>query len=141
MKGYQALADAFVSEGVTDVLGLMGDANLHWIDALDRCGVRTVEARHEPATRFTRVPTRAAREATELGRPLRNDLPRVDCPVLLVTGRGSCANPADAEAVAGRLAGRLQRIALRTATEQWLEPATAFVVSSVATNSSTRRAG
>jgi acetolactate synthase-1/2/3 large subunit len=49
MKVYEALAGAFAAEGVTDVFGMMGDGNLHWIDALDRRGVRTIETRHENA--------------------------------------------------------------------------------------------
>jgi thiamine pyrophosphate-dependent acetolactate synthase large subunit-like protein len=47
MKVYEALAKAFAAEGVTDVFGMMGDANLYWIDRLDKLGVKTYEVRHE----------------------------------------------------------------------------------------------
>lgn len=49
MKVYEALAQAFAAEGVTDVFGMMGDANLYWIDSLDKLGVKTYEVRHESA--------------------------------------------------------------------------------------------
>lgn len=49
MKVYEALARAFVAEGVTAVFGLMGDGNMHWIDALKREGVDTYHVRHEGA--------------------------------------------------------------------------------------------
>jgi acetolactate synthase I/II/III large subunit len=49
VKVYSALAQAFAAEGVEEVFGVMGDANLHWIDAMSRLGVRTIEARHENA--------------------------------------------------------------------------------------------
>lgn len=49
MKVYEALAKAFAAEGVTDVFGMMGDANLYWIDHLDKLGVKTYEVRHESA--------------------------------------------------------------------------------------------
>ena len=47
MKAYEALAAAFVAEGTTDVFGMMGDANMHWMNALAERGVRLYEARHE----------------------------------------------------------------------------------------------
>jgi thiamine pyrophosphate-dependent acetolactate synthase large subunit-like protein len=47
MKVYEAMADAFLGEGVTDVFGMMGDANMHWMNALHERGVRLYEARHE----------------------------------------------------------------------------------------------
>lgn len=47
MKVYQALAQAFVAEGTTDVFGMMGDANMHWMNALAQRGVRLYEVRHE----------------------------------------------------------------------------------------------
>ena len=47
MKVYEALAKAFAAEGVTDVFGMMGDANLYWIDRLDKLGIKTYEVRHE----------------------------------------------------------------------------------------------
>ncbi|WP_405989634.1 thiamine pyrophosphate-binding protein [Streptomyces sp. NBC_00986] len=47
MKAYEALAEAFVKEGTSDVFGMMGDANMHWMNALDRRGVRLYEVRHE----------------------------------------------------------------------------------------------
>lgn len=49
MKVHEALAEAFVAEGVTDVFGMMGDANMHWMNGLARRGVRLFEVRHEGA--------------------------------------------------------------------------------------------
>jgi acetolactate synthase I/II/III large subunit len=49
MKVYQGLARAFAAEGVTAVFGMMGDGNMYWWEALDDCGVRTFEVRHEGA--------------------------------------------------------------------------------------------
>ena len=49
MKGYEALAGAFAAEGTTDVFTMMGDANMHWLNALDALGVRLVDVRHEGA--------------------------------------------------------------------------------------------
>ncbi|TDD84380.1 thiamine pyrophosphate-binding protein [Actinomadura darangshiensis] len=47
MKVYEALAEAFVQEGTSDVFGMMGDANMHWMNALAQRGVRLYEVRHE----------------------------------------------------------------------------------------------
>src|SRR5262245_40829199 len=47
MKVYQALARAFVAEGTTAVFGMMGDANMYWMNELDKLGVRQFEVRHE----------------------------------------------------------------------------------------------
>lgn len=47
MKVYEALANAFAAEGTTDVFGMMGDANMHWMNALAGQGVRLYEVRHE----------------------------------------------------------------------------------------------
>ncbi|MBQ0830638.1 thiamine pyrophosphate-binding protein [Streptomyces tagetis] len=47
MKVYEALAEAFVREGTSDVFGMMGDANMHWMNALAERGVRLYEVRHE----------------------------------------------------------------------------------------------
>ncbi|MDI9939941.1 thiamine pyrophosphate-binding protein [Rhodococcus sp. IEGM 1351] len=49
MKVYEALAAAFTAEGTTDVFGMMGDANMHWINALASRGTRLYEVRHEGA--------------------------------------------------------------------------------------------
>jgi thiamine pyrophosphate-dependent acetolactate synthase large subunit-like protein len=49
MKVYEALADAFVAEGTTAVFGMMGDANIYWLDVLERRGVNVFEVRHEGA--------------------------------------------------------------------------------------------
>jgi acetolactate synthase-1/2/3 large subunit len=49
VKVYDALAEAFVAEGTTDVFELMGDANMHWLNALHRLGVRLHHVRHEGA--------------------------------------------------------------------------------------------
>lgn len=47
MKVYEALAEAFVKEGTSDVFGMMGDANMHWMAALADRGVQLYEVRHE----------------------------------------------------------------------------------------------
>jgi thiamine pyrophosphate-dependent acetolactate synthase large subunit-like protein len=47
VKVYEALAEAFVREGTSDVFGMMGDANMHWMAALADRGVRLYEVRHE----------------------------------------------------------------------------------------------
>lgn len=49
MKVYEALAAAFTAEGTTDVFGMMGDANMHWMNALASRGTRLYEVRHEGA--------------------------------------------------------------------------------------------
>ena len=36
MKVYEALANAFVKEGVTTVFGLMGNGNMYWWHTLDQ---------------------------------------------------------------------------------------------------------
>jgi acetolactate synthase I/II/III large subunit len=47
VKVYEALARAFVAEGTTAVFGMMGDANMYWMNELDKLGVRQFEVRHE----------------------------------------------------------------------------------------------
>ncbi|WP_028651258.1 thiamine pyrophosphate-binding protein [Nocardioides halotolerans] len=47
MKVYEALAKAFAAEGTKTVFGMMGDANMYWMEELDKLGVELVEARHE----------------------------------------------------------------------------------------------
>ncbi|MGH2520664.1 MAG: thiamine pyrophosphate-binding protein, partial [Chloroflexota bacterium] len=49
MKVYEALARAFAAEGTRTVFGMMGDGNMHWMQALDEVGVELVEVRHEGA--------------------------------------------------------------------------------------------
>jgi acetolactate synthase-1/2/3 large subunit len=49
MKVYQALAEAFIAEGTSAVFGMMGDANIYWLDTLERRGVSVFEVRHEGA--------------------------------------------------------------------------------------------
>lgn len=48
MKVYEALANAFVKEGVTTVFGLMGNGNMYWWHTLDQHpDVEIYETRHE----------------------------------------------------------------------------------------------
>ncbi len=48
MKVYEALAEAFVKEGVTTIFGLMGNGNMYWWHTLDqRPDVTVYETRHE----------------------------------------------------------------------------------------------
>jgi thiamine pyrophosphate-dependent acetolactate synthase large subunit-like protein len=47
MKVYEAMAAAFVAEGTTDVFGMMGDANMHWMNAIVQHGANLYEVRHE----------------------------------------------------------------------------------------------
>ena len=50
MKVYQAVANAFVKEGVTTVFGLMGDGNMSWAAAMStQPGVRMIDVRDEGA--------------------------------------------------------------------------------------------
>jgi thiamine pyrophosphate-dependent acetolactate synthase large subunit-like protein len=49
MKVYEALARAFVEEGVRGVFTMMGDANMYWLNAVNRLGVRIYDVRHEGA--------------------------------------------------------------------------------------------
>ena len=68
MKVYEALAAAFAAEGTTDVFGMMGDANMHWMNALASRGTRLYEVRHEGAGL-----SMAHGYARASGRPLRRD--------------------------------------------------------------------
>ena len=48
VKAYEALAQAFVAEGVDTLFTLMGDANMHWASTMaKRNGVRVLHMRHE----------------------------------------------------------------------------------------------
>jgi acetolactate synthase-1/2/3 large subunit len=47
MKTHEALAQAFVAEGVEHAFGMMGDATLHWYAAMADAGVRMIDARQE----------------------------------------------------------------------------------------------
>ncbi|MEQ1776069.1 MAG: thiamine pyrophosphate-binding protein [Burkholderiales bacterium] len=50
MKVYQAVANAFVKEGVTTIFGLMGDGNMSWAAAMSKQpGVRMIDVRDEGA--------------------------------------------------------------------------------------------
>src|SRR5258705_13995007 len=50
-KTYEALAEAFLAEGVDTQFVLMGDGNMHWSTAFAKLpGVQTVHVRHEHAT-------------------------------------------------------------------------------------------
>jgi thiamine pyrophosphate-dependent acetolactate synthase large subunit-like protein len=49
VKVYEAMAKAFAAEGTTVVFDLMGDANMYWLNALDRLGVEIYDVRHEGA--------------------------------------------------------------------------------------------
>src|SRR5918999_5461101 len=45
---YEALADAFVCEGVDTQFTLMGHGQMHWVIAMsERPGMKTIHARHE----------------------------------------------------------------------------------------------
>ncbi|MEP9381252.1 thiamine pyrophosphate-binding protein [Nocardioides sp. KR10-350] len=46
-KVYEAMAEAFLAEGATHVFGMMGDANMHWMNAMAERGAEFFEARHE----------------------------------------------------------------------------------------------
>ncbi|HEY1822015.1 MAG TPA: thiamine pyrophosphate-binding protein [Trebonia sp.] len=47
MKVFEALARAFAAEGTAAVFGMMGDANMYWMNELDKLGIRQFEVRHE----------------------------------------------------------------------------------------------
>src|SRR6201989_2656711 len=61
-KLYEALAEAFVAEGVDTQFVLMGDGNMHWSTAFGKLpGVHSVHVRHEnppgaPATAYNLAP-------------------------------------------------------------------------------------
>ena len=44
---YEALAEAFAAEGVTEHFTLLGDGNMHWASRLAELGARTFYVRHE----------------------------------------------------------------------------------------------
>ena len=46
-KLYEALAEAFAAEGVTEHFTLLGDGNMHWASRLAELGARTFYVRHE----------------------------------------------------------------------------------------------
>ena len=47
-KLYEALAEAFLAEGVDTQFALMGDGNMHWSTAMAKLpGVQTIHVRHE----------------------------------------------------------------------------------------------
>lgn len=47
MRAYEAIADAFVAEGVEDLFVLMGDGNMHVASAAIDRGIRCIHLRHE----------------------------------------------------------------------------------------------
>jgi thiamine pyrophosphate-dependent acetolactate synthase large subunit-like protein len=49
MKVFERIAAGFVAEGVSSVFTLMGDGNLHWLEAVDALGIDVFHARHEGA--------------------------------------------------------------------------------------------
>jgi acetolactate synthase I/II/III large subunit len=49
VRVYEALAEAFVAEGTRGVFTMMGDANMYWLNAMSRLGVRLYDVRHEGA--------------------------------------------------------------------------------------------
>lgn len=50
-KIYEALAEAFVAEGVDTQFALMGDGNMHWSTAMAALpGIQTIHVRHEHCT-------------------------------------------------------------------------------------------
>src|SRR2546423_12077911 len=50
-KLYEALAEAFLAEGIDTQFVLMGDGNMHWCTAFAKLpGVHTVHVRHEHVT-------------------------------------------------------------------------------------------
>ena len=49
MKVDEARANVSAAEGATHVFGMMGDANMHWMNALAGHGTRLYEVRHEGA--------------------------------------------------------------------------------------------
>src|SRR3979409_1294596 len=60
-KLYEALAEAFLAEGIDTQFVLMGDGNMHWCTAFAKLpGVHTVHVRHEHATVAGGAPYRIA---------------------------------------------------------------------------------
>lgn len=98
MKVYEALARAFVAEGVDTVFSLMGDANLYWLATLAGSpGVRNVHVRNEAggvamADGYARSTGRVGVAAVTCGPGLTNAATslvaavRYRCPVVLFAG-------------------------------------------------------
>ena len=49
MKVDDAVANAFLREGTTDVFGLLGDSQMKWWAAMSAAGTRMIDARDEGA--------------------------------------------------------------------------------------------
>ena len=65
-KLYEALAEAFLAEGVDTQFVLMGDGNMHWSTAFAKLpGVHTVHVRHEHCTVAARHEHQQALDALE----------------------------------------------------------------------------
>lgn len=47
MAVHEALASGFVAEGTSIVFGIMGEANMHWLNSMASRGVKVVDVRHE----------------------------------------------------------------------------------------------
>ena len=46
MKVDDAVANAFVKEGTTDIFGLLGDSQMKWWAAMSAAGARMIDARY-----------------------------------------------------------------------------------------------
>ncbi len=49
MKFYDAMAKAFAAEQTTNVFGMSGDSNIHWLTTLEQLGAQFYQIRHEGA--------------------------------------------------------------------------------------------
>ncbi len=98
MKIYEALAQAFVDEGTTDVFSVMGDANMMWLSTISgMSGVRNHHARHEAgalamADGYVRASGKVGVATVTCGPGLTNlatslvAAVRYHCPVVLFAG-------------------------------------------------------
>ncbi|CAL9653461.1 thiamine pyrophosphate-binding protein [Streptomyces sp. enrichment culture] len=107
-KVYQAIADAFVAEGATHVFGMMGDANMHWMNAMADRGAALLEARHEGpgltmADGWARATGRPGVASTTCGPGVTQLATALVCaarartPLVVFAGEASLATPGDSQ--------------------------------------------
>ncbi|MGW0458261.1 thiamine pyrophosphate-binding protein [Streptomyces tendae] len=107
-KVYEAVADAFVAEGTSHVFGMMGDANMHWMNAMAERGAALVEARHEGpgltmADGWARATGRPGVASTTCGPGVTQLATALVCaarartPLVVFAGEASLATPGDSQ--------------------------------------------
>lgn len=101
---HDALAEAFIAEGVDTHFALLGDANMHWATVMaDKHGVRTIHARHEHcacamATAYSQVTGRVGVASVTHGPGFTQTMTalataaRAEIPLLLFAGETPTTN-------------------------------------------------